>query len=57
MSAADVILPESMAGLTNLESLNVRAPGWQAPVEIHKLTKLTNLDLENCRYWVFTSLR
>lgn len=50
MSDADVVLPESCTGLTNLASLHVRAPGWQAPVEIHKLTKLTSLDLEHCRF-------
>jgi len=50
MSGADVILPESSAALANPTSLSIRALGWQAPVEIHKLTKLTNLDLEHCRF-------
>lgn len=50
MSGADVILPESFAALTGLESLNIRAASWQAPTQFHKLSKLTSLDFENCRF-------
>lgn len=50
MSDSDVVLPESFAELSELQSLNIRAKSWQAPSQIHKLTKLTSLDLGNCRF-------
>lgn len=50
LSDGDVVLPESLAELSELESLNIRAPSWQAPTGLYRLSKLTTLDLGNCRF-------
>ncbi len=49
MSDADVVLPESFADLAELEQLNVRARSWQLPTRFDRLTRLTGLDLSQCR--------
>lgn len=50
LSDGDVVLPESFAELSELESLNIRAASWQAPRGLHRLSKLTSLDLGKCRF-------
>lgn len=49
MSDSEVILPESLAGLTELCQLNMRAKRWRMPSEFHRLSKLTILDFGSCQ--------
>lgn len=49
MGDADIVLPESFAELSQLESLNMRVPSWQFTSQFHRLTNLTELDFSNCR--------
>lgn len=49
MGESDVILPESFAELSELQSLTMRVASWQLPSEFYRLTSLTSLDLSNCR--------
>lgn len=47
---SDVVLPESLAELENLSDLRIRVPSCQLPSRFYKWSKLTDLDLSNCRY-------
>jgi Leucine-rich repeat (LRR) protein len=49
MSDSDVVLPESFAELAELEALHMRVASWQMPSRFDRLTRLTGLDLSQCR--------
>jgi Leucine-rich repeat (LRR) protein len=49
MSDSDVVLPESFAELAELEALHMRVASWQLPTRFDRLTRLTGLDLSQCR--------
>lgn len=47
---SDVVLPEALAELENLNDLRIRVPNCQLPSRFYKWSKLTDLDLSNCRF-------
>jgi len=47
---SDVVLPEALAELENLSDLRIRVPSCQMPSRFYKLSKLSDLDLSNCRF-------
>jgi len=47
---SDVVVPDAMAEMENLSDLRLRVPSCRLPARFFKWSKLTDLDLSNCRF-------